>query len=591
MKNHLWKKMLAAVLAAVLVFPTVCESVSVLATEAAQESESQVEAEDVEETPVEEEKGMSMAELGQIPEGIVIAGIEAGGMSGAELLEQVNDMIAEKAEVDLSISLAEEMAELTLADIGICWGNESEIAEAMDTVVSGNIIAQYKVSKDIEVGDLNTDLVYGFDLADAKAKMEEIINQFGLEPQNATATFNGEGFDLTEDIPGVHADLDQAMELLLAQLDGWDGDPIELEIPAEVMEAEITSEYYEGIGLISQFQTHYWSIGSSNRNVNVQTAANNVNGHWFAPGETISVLSMIGKVDAAHGFLPAGTYITGGTRDEYGGGICQIATTLYNCFLDLELELVYRNQHSMHVDYVPYSMDAMIHAESGQDCIFKNNTGHPLYIQMYTVGEELVTKFYGVDDRDPGRNVVYRSVTLEYGGYPEEIDNPDPEMKPGTVWYERGGHPFIRSQLWKDVYQDGELISSDCLHSDVYKSLPAIRWYGAAVDGNGVSYYIDNQGYAVSPEGTKHRLNPDGTFLDDPVKGQFWNGSNQETVEGFEGSESSSESGKDESGSQGSSESSTAAPTESSTAAPTESSTAAPSESSNEAASESSEEA
>ena len=74
------------------------------------------------------------------------------------------------------------------------------------------------------------------------------------------------------------------------------------------------------------------------------------------------------------------TYENGQVVESYGGGICQVSTTLYNALLYAELEIVERYPHSMLVNYVDPSRDAAIAGDT-KDLKFKNNLDTPIYIE------------------------------------------------------------------------------------------------------------------------------------------------------------------------------------------------------------------
>ena len=89
-----------------------------------------------------------------------------------------------------------------------------------------------------------------------------------------------------------------------------------------------------------------------------------INGTVLYPGESFSVYSKVAPFTAANGYHLAGSYSNGQTVQTYGGGICQVSTTLYNAVLRAELNVTERLNHSMTVHYVPLSADAAI---SGTD--------------------------------------------------------------------------------------------------------------------------------------------------------------------------------------------------------------------------------
>ena len=70
--------------------------------------------------------------------------------------------------------------------------------------------------------------------------------------------------------------------------------------------------------------------------------------------------------------------------ESFGGGICQVSTTLYNAVIRAELKVNERYNHSMIVSYVDPSADAAIAESSGMDFRFTNSLSDPVYIEGYT---------------------------------------------------------------------------------------------------------------------------------------------------------------------------------------------------------------
>ena len=112
-----------------------------------------------------------------------------------------------------------------------------------------------------------------------------------------------------------------------------------------------------------------------------------------------------------NGYKTAAAYENGQVVDSIGGGVCQIATTLYDAALQAEMEIVQRQNHSMIVTYVKPSMDAAI-AGTYKDIKIKNNYSTPVYIEGYTSGKKLIFTIYGKDTRPSSRQVEYVSETM-----------------------------------------------------------------------------------------------------------------------------------------------------------------------------------
>ena len=107
-------------------------------------------------------------------------------------------------------------------------------------------------------------------------------------------------------------------------------------------------------------------------------------------GETFSFCNTVGPATSSKGYLEADIYDHNGNKKKgYGGGNCQVSSTLYNAVLATSgLTVVERHPHSNHVPYVPEGKDAAV-AYGSYDFKFKNDTGNDIKI-LSSVTEGLV---------------------------------------------------------------------------------------------------------------------------------------------------------------------------------------------------------
>lgn len=161
---------------------------------------------------------------------------------------------------------------------------------------------------------------------------------------------------------------------------------------------------------LSSFSTSFAPGGS--RGTNVSLAASRLNGVLLGPGEILSVDKRILSRNKANGYQPAGSYANGRTVQTYGGGVCQVSTTLYGAILRAGIVPIERNAHSMAVSYVPLGLDAAI-AEGFKDLKIENTYDKPIYIEGYTRGGTLTFNIYGQADLLDG--YTYRPVSSASG--------------------------------------------------------------------------------------------------------------------------------------------------------------------------------
>jgi vancomycin resistance protein YoaR len=144
------------------------------------------------------------------------------------------------------------------------------------------------------------------------------------------------------------------------------------------------------------------------------------------------------------GFLPELVIKKGKTVPEYGGGLCQVSTTMFRAAVNAGLKITERQPHSFPVQYYnPQGFDATVY-DPRPDLRFINNTPNHLLIEAIVDGNWLIFNFYGTDD---GRKV---------------------EIK-GPYILEKNKDGSMKTVLCQNVYQNGEKIISDTFFSS-YKS-------------------------------------------------------------------------------------------------------------------------
>ncbi len=164
----------------------------------------------------------------------------------------------------------------------------------------------------------------------------------------------------------------------------------ELSLVLIPLEPEITADIYQNIrtkkaGFLTGF-------GGGNRGHNICMAASSLNNYLLAPGEIFSFNRATMPRDAEHGYKLAPIIVGDTIVPGYGGGICQVSTTLYNAVKRAKLEVVERFPHSMPVDYVPPGMDATV--SDYLDFKFRNNQDRYILLKTATHGYCLVVEIW-----------------------------------------------------------------------------------------------------------------------------------------------------------------------------------------------------
>ena len=163
----------------------------------------------------------------------------------------------------------------------------------------------------------------------------------------------------------------------------------------------------------ASYSTTYNS-SNTNRSTNLRLACNAINGTVLSNGETFSFNGIVGERTAAKGYKEAIIYEGGQEVGGIGGGICQVATTIFNAALKANFQIVERYQHSLTVHYVPLGYDAAI-AWGSKNLRFKNNSGTSIKVQASASGGTLSIKFLTSTGKKPP--AVTTKVTVRNGVY------------------------------------------------------------------------------------------------------------------------------------------------------------------------------
>lgn len=140
---------------------------------------------------------------------------------------------------------------------------------------------------------------------------------------------------------------------------------------------------------LSAFSTKIYS-NDANRTKNMEITTSTLDGTIVKKGETFSFCNTVGPATSSKGYLEADIYDHNGNKKKgYGGGNCQVSSTLYNAVLEVSgLTIIERHPHSNHVPYVPDGKDAAV-AYGSYDFKFRNDTGNDIKI-LSSVTEGLV---------------------------------------------------------------------------------------------------------------------------------------------------------------------------------------------------------
>ena len=138
------------------------------------------------------------------------------------------------------------------------------------------------------------------------------------------------------------------------------------------------------------FSTSYKG-GHKGRVHNIRHAAATIDGTVLQPGETFSYNNALGPTTKANGYKKARIFVRGKDAEGYGGGVCQVSSTLYNAAEIAGLEIIERHPHSKPVAYVEEGRDAAT-SYGGIDLRFQNTKDYAIRITAETDAEKVIVR-------------------------------------------------------------------------------------------------------------------------------------------------------------------------------------------------------
>jgi vancomycin resistance protein YoaR len=127
---------------------------------------------------------------------------------------------------------------------------------------------------------------------------------------------------------------------------------------------------------------------------NISRAASRIDGLVIKPGAEFSFNKAVGQCGVEQGYELAPAIIAGVVRPSWGGGVCQVSSTLYNAALLANLNITERHAHTQFVSSVPPGRDATT-AFGVSDLRFVNTTRGQLRIKASTSGGRLTISLLG----------------------------------------------------------------------------------------------------------------------------------------------------------------------------------------------------
>jgi vancomycin resistance protein YoaR len=415
-------------------------------------------------------KDVEAAQSDTAADNIYVENICVAGMNEEEINAVVQQKMAEYSASVITINVGSQAVDVTAGELGLYQTNTDIASKILSIGNSGNIWQRYAVNKELDAGET---VVFGIEMAVSQDAVTAVVQQkcsaLNVQRVDMSLAKGSDGILYpTGKQDGLYVNEEETIAAICEYMSsGWHGGYGEINASATVDTAYGDEAVFAESNDLLGSGTTAFENSTAGRAANIAVATSRINGTVLLPGEEFSALAKMEPFNAESGYQLAASIEMGEYIDTYGGGACQVSTTLYRAVLESELEVTERSAHSMSVGYVDPSLDAAV-AEGVKDFKFVNNTDHPVYIEGYVSGETVTFNIYGFETRDPGRTLDFIGEVVKDSEI-QTVYELDPTIPVG-YYQETPGNAGTEARGIKIIYQDGVEVSREEINYSVYNA-------------------------------------------------------------------------------------------------------------------------
>ena len=372
--------------------------------------------------------------------------------------------------------------DITGADLKMKYDVADQLDQLWAIGHTGSSSARYEQVKALEEAPIMRYTTLTYDLSSVNQILSQIKGEIDSPPVSATRVYDEAKwppYSYTDDVPGRQLDITGLNERICGMVDRLESGVVDLS--PTVVEAPITRKYLESqIVQLASFETSIGKTGDyvEARHENIRIGTEKFDKLIIKSGESVSFNKVAGKRVASNGYQPALELAYGEYVEGYGGGICQVSSTLYNAVVNAGLEIRTRYQHSLPSSYVSLGLDATVQ-DDRLDFVFKNNTSGDIFISAeYFKGKNNYYRCrFTIHGRpDPNGYTYHLEPVVK-----EEIPIPEPTYIPDKnaqyVVYDDEMHQTSKGEVGYivDVYlvtkdSKGLEVARELRYTDTYKA-------------------------------------------------------------------------------------------------------------------------
>jgi vancomycin resistance protein YoaR len=358
-----------------------------------------------------------------VPANTFVAGVPVGGLEASRLTAILESRVRPRVELPLTVTAGADHFELAARELGISVDVAATVRVLLqDSSLRDRIPFLHRTRHDVEP-------------------------QFAMNPGTAETTLDQKLDDVRHGVANATIELPAPKTVLDAQSDvsfasrparavvhpARSGQSVDMTTAAaairdavakgqravtldvKLVQPKITTAALRRVDqLIGSFTTYHACCEP--RVTNIHRMAEIVDGTVVLPGATFSLNQASGRRTAANGFVAAPAIADGELVQQFGGGVSQFSTTLFNATWFSGLPTLKHQPHSKYISRYPPGREATLDYDT-IDQVFRNDTATPVVIRATTTGTSVTVALYGHTGDRTVTSTTGPRVTRNGGGF------------------------------------------------------------------------------------------------------------------------------------------------------------------------------
>ncbi len=399
-----------------------------------------------------------------LSEGRADAGVEIDGTQVRVIEPKTGEGVSvNQAETSLNkliSSFDRTTQEMTLEDVQaqITLEEANRVADILRTMFSRDSVLttpagnRLEISKELLASSTvvtpeKSELVISLDESILREPLGEALSNIEIPAKDATFSVNGNSVSIVPEVAGKKVDFNSALENWIAGKHNF----IVSVIDVKPQRDEAWARSLNITEQVSTFTTNY-PAGQA-RVTNIRRAAEVVNGTILEPGDTFSLNDTLGPRTEAAGYVRAPAFsVSDGFYDDFGGGVSQFSTTLFNAYYFGGYKNITHKPHTIYISRYPMGREATLNYGS-VDLKFQNNSNSGVLIRTSTTATSVTVTLYGNKE---GRKVTSEGPNIinEIPYETEFID--DPALPAGQEKEIQAGYRGITVENFRIIERPGK---------------------------------------------------------------------------------------------------------------------------------------